>query len=170
MGILCDSALIHESAFMNECGPSALLIPTATRVCDFVSTTWNMACCAQARICVLGNCYAWTFLHSLEALRHNIHSFAIADSAVTLSFIQTHSWCVMVLPHMHLFHIDLRMYVCRAEDYWEGYKLFCYAYYSHSLRHELEFHQSKLGSSMSWFSSFLGFPEFVYPANVCYCY
>ena len=33
----------------------------------------------------------------------------------------------------------------RVEDYWEGYKLFCYAYYSHSLQHEYAFKQSKLG-------------------------
>ena len=42
------------------------------------------------------------------------------------------------------------IYVCRVEDYWEGYKLFCYAYYLHSFQHESEFQQSELGS---WFCS-----------------
>ena len=41
--------------------------------------------------------------------------------------------------------------VSRVEDYWEGYKLFCYAYYLHSLQHESAFKQSKLGS---WFCPF----------------
>lgn len=36
--------------------------------------------------------------------------------------------------------------LCRAVDYWEGYKLLCFAYYSHSVQHETEFRQSKLGS------------------------
>lgn len=40
----------------------------------------------------------------------------------------------------------LRMHVCRVEDYWQGYKLFCYAYYSHSLQHESQFRDSKMGS------------------------
>ena len=43
---------------------------------------------------------------------------------------------------------------CRASDYWEGYKLFCFAYYSHSVEHETEFRHSKLGSCFlfpGWF-------------------
>ena len=47
---------------------------------------------------------------------------------------------------MDMNFIDLGVYVCRVDDYWEGYKLFCYAYYSHSCIHETEFRQSKLGS------------------------
>ena len=43
-------------------------------------------------------------------------------------------------------HIELRLCACRAEDYWQGYKLFCFAYYSHSKEHEAEFRHSKLGS------------------------
>ena len=41
--------------------------------------------------------------------------------------------------------------VCRVEDYWQGYKLFCYAYYSHSLRHESEFRATKLGERICSF-------------------
>lgn len=41
--------------------------------------------------------------------------------------------------------IDCLVCVCRVEDYWVGYKLFCYAYYSHSVSHESEFRLSKLG-------------------------
>ena len=36
-------------------------------------------------------------------------------------------------------------FVCRAEDFWQGYKLFSYAYYSHSRAHETEFRATKLG-------------------------
>ena len=32
-----------------------------------------------------------------------------------------------------------------VHDYWEGYKLFCYGYYSHSARHAAEFRETKLG-------------------------
>lgn len=34
---------------------------------------------------------------------------------------------------------------CSAEDFWEGYKFFCYAYYSNSTAHELQFRETKLG-------------------------
>lgn len=34
----------------------------------------------------------------------------------------------------------------RVEDFWQGYKLFSYTYYSHSVRHESEFRDSKLGT------------------------
>ena len=36
-------------------------------------------------------------------------------------------------------------FFCRAEDFWQGYKLFSYAYYSHSRAHEAEFLATKLG-------------------------
>ena len=42
--------------------------------------------------------------------------------------------------------VALRCRECRAADYWEGYKTFCYAYYSHSTEHESVFRNSKLGS------------------------
>ena len=45
---------------------------------------------------------------------------------------------------------DSHCHVCRPEDYWLGYKLFCFAYYSHSIQHELEFENSKLGSCISF--------------------
>jgi hypothetical protein len=45
--------------------------------------------------------------------------------------------------------VTIRVFVCRVDDYWEGYKLFCYAFYSHSSQHELEFEHSKLGSLIS---------------------
>ena len=45
----------------------------------------------------------------------------------------------------------------RAEDYWRGYKLFCFAYYSHSLQHVREFRESKLGATSSSLPCFLRF-------------
>ena len=48
-----------------------------------------------------------------------------------------------------LCHIDSCMHDCRVDDYWEGYKLFCYAFYSHSLLHESEFWHCKLGALFS---------------------
>lgn len=48
-----------------------------------------------------------------------------------------------------LWFVILRQHVSRVQDYWEGYKLFCYSYYSHSVAHENEFRDSKLGA---WFS------------------
>ena len=47
------------------------------------------------------------------------------------------SVCAVLLPPPLFFH--------RAEDYWIGYKLFCFAYYSNSRQHEVEFEHSKLG-------------------------
>ena len=46
--------------------------------------------------------------------------------------------------------VTFQLFVRRVADYWEGYKLFCYAFYSHSSRHESEFEQSKLGSCLSF--------------------
>ena len=43
--------------------------------------------------------------------------------------------------------IVTRLCVCRVEDYWHGYKLFCYSFYSHSVVHESEFRRSKLGAA-----------------------
>ena len=50
----------------------------------------------------------------------------------------------------------LWMSVCKAEDYWEGYKFFCYGYYSHSLQHEHKFRHCKLGSIMCARLAFVG--------------
>ena len=44
-----------------------------------------------------------------------------------------------------LWIVAMRTLVCRAKDHWEGYKIFCYAYYSHSSVHESVFRNSKLG-------------------------
>lgn len=53
--------------------------------------------------------------------------------------------CKLVLSCMLFIFIHKRLYGCRVEDYWLGYKLFCYAFYSQSLEHEAEFRQSKMG-------------------------
>ena len=45
-----------------------------------------------------------------------------------------------------LWFVDCWNSSCRVEDYWQGYKLFCYAFYSHSEAHESEFRNSKLGA------------------------
>ena len=52
-----------------------------------------------------------------------------------------------LLTFMLVFFNNFTAHICRIQDYWEGYKLFCYAYYSHSFQHEHEFRVSKLG----WF-------------------
>ena len=49
-----------------------------------------------------------------------------------------------------LFASGFRAHVCSIQDYWEGYKLLCYAYYSHSMQHEYDFQQSKLGSLLAY--------------------
>lgn len=54
-----------------------------------------------------------------------------------------------VLCRINVCHIEFRLCACRVEDYWQGYKLFCFAYYSHSEEHEAEFRHSKLGSMNS---------------------
>jgi hypothetical protein len=41
--------------------------------------------------------------------------------------------------------VDLMLHSCRAEDFWVGYKLFCYVFYSNSSEHEADFRESKLG-------------------------
>ena len=53
----------------------------------------------------------------------------------------------LLFKYVNGLHNDMCMPLCRVEDYWQGYKLFCYAYYSHSIQHESEFRLSKLGLS-----------------------
>jgi hypothetical protein len=50
---------------------------------------------------------------------------------------------------LHFLFVTVRIFDYRIADYWEGYKLFCYAFYSHSLQYEIEFEHSKLGSCFS---------------------
>ena len=59
--------------------------------------------------------------------------------------LSMHSKCVLMCSGVCLCFVTRLECVCRVADYWEGYKLFCYAFYSHSLQHEFEFRQSKLG-------------------------
>ena len=57
---------------------------------------------------------------------------------------------------MFLCLLGCRANVRSVEVYWEGYKLFCYAYYSHSFEHESEFQRSKLGSLLTHRVFFFG--------------
>ena len=47
---------------------------------------------------------------------------------------------------LNVCHIQIQLFAGRVEDFWQGYKLFCYAFYSHSVEHESEFRHSKLGA------------------------
>ena len=61
--------------------------------------------------------------------------------------VSVHSCTVVVATLGNILcHIDSCLHVCRVEDYWVGYKFFCFAFYSHSLQHESEFWQCKLGA------------------------
>ena len=98
-------------------------------------------------------------MHTMPAAKPLIASFChgwAQDGPIT-NF--TYSWCTLLLEPLcsslhsawtiHILRflgfIDCIACVCRVEDYWLGYKLFCYAYYSHSISHESEFRLSKLG-------------------------
>lgn len=61
---------------------------------------------------------------------------------------------------------ELWMCLCRAEDFWEGYKLFCYAYYSHSAPHEIQFRHTKLGGCLSAPPPYVLF-DFVFAVAAC---
>lgn len=76
--------------------------------------------------------------------------------ACAREFVQMCSECHGLLTSTAVRHIVTRIYFCRVEDYWQGYKLFCYAYYARSIRHEAEFRESKLGSLISPSVSVLG--------------
>lgn len=62
--------------------------------------------------------------------------------APLLSMVRT----LQVVCCVNDWHIEFRLCACRAEDFWQGYKLFCFAYYSNSEQHVAEFRHSKLGS------------------------
>lgn len=68
----------------------------------------------------------------VPSLRNLFHSCAPLPATHVLTIV-----CSVILP--------LALCVYRAEDYWIGYKLFCFAYYLNSRQHEAEFEHSKLG-------------------------
>lgn len=65
------------------------------------------------------------------------------------------SMCLSRLTCFFSWLVVFRPNVCSVQDYWEGYKLFCYAFYSHSVQHEYEFQQSKLGSLLAYTNCFV---------------
>ena len=80
--------------------------------------------------------------------------------------------CLDFMPFERSLFGNCRSSGCRIEDYWEGYKLFCYAYYSHSMQHESEFRETKLGSffhSTNWFVVWCFFPLVLFGASVFWC-
>lgn len=84
-------------------------------------------------------------------LRRNVFQLPCSQPQVDTipcagGFVRNRYVCHGLLTSASIRHIVTRIYFCRVEDYWQGYKLFCYAYYSRSVRHEAEFRESKLGS------------------------
>ena len=78
-------------------------------------------------------------------------AFGVCEFDLCVFLPQTHAcaffehWKAMYTHHARR-PPQLPNWACRVEDYWLGYKYFCYAYYSHSFEHESDFRQSKLGS------------------------
>jgi hypothetical protein len=84
---------------------------------------------------------------------HSSRHAAWLVNAFRFSFVHTRIFPECILQYLFLLETqtvicfaDLHSIVCRPEDYWIGYKLFCYAFYSHSIPHVSEFRQTKLGS------------------------
>ena len=90
--------------------------------------------------------YMWVFATSFDAA----HAIVCVSPG-----LYGHRTCLQGLTCLGLMFVCVHGAFCRVHDYWRGYKLFCYAFYSQSGSHESEFKDSKLGS---WFPSF-----------VCYC-
>lgn len=67
-------------------------------------------------------------------------------NCICVSWLCVHRTCLHGLTCPGLVSVCVRGAFCRVHDYWRGYKLFCYAYYAHSTRHESEFRDCKLGS------------------------
>jgi hypothetical protein len=76
--------------------------------------------------------------------------------------------CLSCLTCTCYWIVGFLAHACRVEDYWEGYKLFCYAYYSHSAQHESEFQQSKLGTLFAPSFRFVAFLVLSLPC-LCAC-
>jgi hypothetical protein len=71
------------------------------------------------------------------------------------------------------FNVPRRLFF-RVDDYWHGYKLFCYAYYSNSVAHEGNFRRSKLGALQSTLSNCICFVSLrsqfgIHVSNLCLC-
>ena len=94
--------------------------------------------------------------HSIQAIKLDVATMVIVFECIAN---------ILSMCENLVFAIELQTCVCRVDDYWLGYKLFCYAYYAHSFQHEAEFRQSKLGwwivqcSLLLQVFSFFGFPS-----------
>ena len=94
-----------------------------------------------------------SFVHT--ALCHiRVTSFAVTPLVVFSLCVCKHTFVVMnpstsvfCSALVNVWHIETRLIACKVEDFWHGYKLFCYAFYSHSVEHESEFCRSKLGAA-----------------------
>ena len=58
----------------------------------------------------------------------------------------SHLLCLTLRFCALVMFLAVRQSLLRVEDLWEGYKLLCYSFYSHSVPHEEEFRQCKLGA------------------------
>lgn len=67
-------------------------------------------------------------------------------SRVSACFLCWHLGCLTLRLCAVILFLTFLQSLFRVEDYWEGYKLFCYSYYSHSVAHEEEFRRCKLGA------------------------
>ena len=98
----------------------------------------------------------WTFCVAKHA--NGLHTmgwfFYMYVVLVTRLWMCMFWMCSAMSTCVDFLFMNFRIYVCRVEDYWQGYKLFCYAYYSHSLQHESEF------SNPNWVRAFA--PLFVF--------
>ena len=108
------------------------------------------ACCLQPSH-VAGSGWGFIFLFNVVCaiLAAGVHVFVCLPPGVYghADWLQAMTWVRILI-------VCLRGIFGRVSDYWCGYKLFCYAYYAHSVPHESEFKDSKLGA---WHSSFLCF-------------
>lgn len=86
-----------------------------------------------------------SFAACLRSVMFDSHLSAFFWGA-SVCWFWSQSVCLTVRFCALLVLVAVRQTLRRVEDYWEGYKLFCYSYYSHSVAHEEEFRRCKLGA------------------------
>ena len=77
----------------------------------------------------------------------SLHHPLSSRSMHSVKIFYHRQWLGLVLTLLGHVPVAFPLCVCSVEDYWIGYKMFCFAYYSNSSQHEAEFQRSKLGWS-----------------------
>lgn len=140
--ILCaldpPNSLVNYASFFHLAGsPKTLVIcPPHSWISVGVRASKGLNAIA---VCSFSNSMGPCCLSRKNVLQIQCSGPSAEPIACASLFVQIRSWCLLFFTCTSERRNASRSYICRVQDYWHGYKLFCYGFYSRSARHEAEF-------------------------------